>query len=359
MIRNVDFDRELEDIGGEVQEEVADVIDSGWFVLGDAVDTFETRFADYVGVDHGIGVNSGTDALKLSLRALGVSSGDEVLTVSHTAIATSAAIKEVGAQPVYVDINEDTMLLDVEQMEEAITDDTAAIVPVHLYGQPVDMEPLEKIAEEHRIPVVEDCSQAHGAEYRGKKVGSFGTISVFSLYPTKNLGAYGDGGIVVTNDAELAKTVRQLRQYGWSERYRTTRSGVNSRLDEIQAKIVDVKLDYLDEWNERRRELAAVYDDGLAETEVRRPDVRSDSTHVFHQYVVRSSSRDALSSNLQEKGIQTGIHYPLPNHTQPGYRQPKSLPVTEEVCSQVMSLPLHPYLSEEEVKQVVEEVRDL
>jgi dTDP-4-amino-4,6-dideoxygalactose transaminase len=348
----LDFGRELDHIGEDVVAALERVVDNGWFVLGSEVESFETRFAEYVKTGHCVGVNSGTDAIELSLRALGVEAGDRVVTVAHTATATAAAIRSIGADPVYVDVDPETMVMDVEAAADAITDRVAAVVPVHLYGHPVDMDPLLEFAAEHEIAVLEDCSQAHGATYRGAPVGSLGDAAAFSFYPTKNLGAYGDAGAVVTDDPTLAESVERLRQYGWETQYDPQSWGRNSRLDEMQAAILNIKLDRLPEWTDRRRAVADRYDELLSDASVMTPVRTDDVTHVFHQYVVRADRRDCLRDHLDRNGVDTLIHYPTPVHRQPGYHSDVSLPVTEQLCERIVSLPINPFLSPSEINRV-------
>jgi len=358
MIKIVDFGGEFSEISAQIKQAVDTVLPKGWFILGDEVKTFEKEFSRYVGAQYGVGVGSGTDAIMHSLRALGIGRGDEVITVSHTSIATASAISMTGAKPVFVDVAEDTMLMDVSKVKPKITNKTKAMLPVHLYGHPVDLNPLLEISEEHGIPVVEDCAQAHGAEYRGRKVGGIGALGAFSFYPTKNLGAYGDGGMVVTNDEELYRKLLMLRQYGWEERDRSIMKGVNSRLDEIQAAILRAKLKHLDKWNERRRKNATLYDELLKDTSVLAPMEKEYAKHVYHQYVVRSEGRDALKRCLEKEGVQTQIHYPIPVHKQKSFSLNSRLPTTERISSQVLSLPVHPFLHEEEVLGVAEHIRE-
>ena len=345
----------------ELDAAVTDVLAGGWYILGEQVAAFEREFAAYCGVAHGVGVGSGTAALQLALLACSIGPGDEVITVSHTAVATVAAIALAGARPVLVDIEPTTYTLDPQRLEPAITDRTRAVIPVHLYGQPADLAPILEIARRHSLRVIEDCAQAHGATYRGRRVGSFGDLACFSFYPTKNLGAAGDGGMVVTDDAELAERVRLLRQYGWRQRYVSEMAGLNSRLDELQAAILRVKLRYLDEWNERRRALAARYDALLAGSGVVTPAVREGCQHVYHLYVVRSQRRDALQAHLKAQGIGTIVHYPLAVHQQPAYADvaigPGGLAETERAAAEVLSLPLYPEMPDEHVERVAAAVR--
>ena len=341
----------------EIDAAILRVLDKGWYILGEEVKTFETEFAAYIGVAHGIGVGSGTEALHLALAACSIGPGDEVITVSHTAVATVAAIELAGATPVLADIEPDYYTLDPRQLEQAITPRTKAIIPVHLYGQPADLEPILCIARAHSLRVIEDCAQAHGAMYHGKRVGAWGDIACFSFYPTKNLGALGDGGMVVTYDPALARQARLLREYGWAERYVSHICGWNSRLDELQAAVLRVKLCCLDADNATRARLAAVLDETIASTTIATPKRRSDSTHVYHLYVVRSSERGELQTFLKARNVGALVHYPVPVHLQPAYqgrlRGSDSLPETERAAHEVLSLPMYPELSETELQAVI------
>jgi dTDP-4-amino-4,6-dideoxygalactose transaminase len=360
-IRSVDLKREYREVGAEINEAISRVLHSGWFVLGNEVAKFEKEFSEYAGIKHAIGVNSGSDALFLALKALGIGSTDEVITVSHTVVSTPDAIVRCGATPVFVDITPDTYCIDVERIEEKITERTKAILPVHLYGHPVDLDHITQLARRYELSVVEDACQAHGAEYKGKKVGSFGEIGCFSFYPTKNLGCYGDGGIVVTNDSDLAKNVEMLRNYGQSQRYQHDVVGVNSRLDELQAAILRVKLMRLDEWNKTRRELAKYYTELLEQTDIKLPVEKSYAKHVWHQFVVQLPQRDELQGYLKRNGVQTQIHYPIPVHKQKAYEgvgDSANLPVTETACAEILSLPLYPTLALAEISRVGELLRN-
>ncbi|HKS09128.1 MAG TPA: DegT/DnrJ/EryC1/StrS family aminotransferase [Pyrinomonadaceae bacterium] len=341
----------------EIEAAIKRVLESGRYILGDEVSAFEREFADYVGVREAIGVGSGTEALHLALVACGVGAGDEVITVAHTAVATVAAIELTGATPIFVDIEPDYFTLNPDQLEDAITSRTKAVIPVHLYGQPADLEAIITIAKQHGIKVIEDCAQAHGATYRDRRVGSWGDAACFSFYPTKNLGAIGDGGAVVTNDAALAEKVRSLREYGWSsERNVSHASGWNSRLDELQAAILRVKLRFLDSDNERRREIAALYDALLRDSDLILPLRREDATHVFHLYVVSSRERDELLARLREEGVGALVHYPVPVHLQPAYSGKNiyadRLTNTERISREILSLPIYPELTKEEIERV-------
>ena len=342
-----------------IETTVQRVLDSGWYILGEEVKAFEQEFAGYLGTGHALGVGNGTEALHLALAACGIGQSDEVITVSHTAGATVAAIELTGATPVLVDIDPRYFTLDVDRLEQAITPRTRAIVPVHLYGQPADMDAVMEIARRHNLRVVEDCAQAHGATWQRKRVGTIGDMGCFSFYPTKNLGALGDGGMVVTSDNQLAEKARLLREYGWAERFISHFPGWNSRLDEVQAAVLRVKLPFLDADNQARREIAAAYGELIGILDL--PTIRPGVEHVFHLYVTRSTRRDELLKYLREKGIGAAIHYPAPVHLQPAYRGRlpggEALPETERAAREILSLPIYPELQPDEVRQVVEAVR--
>ena len=346
-------------IGKEVDRAIQDVLTSGWFILGRQVEAFEHAFSAYLGGCETVAVGSGTEALHLALLACGVGPGDEVITVSNSFIATALAISYVGATPVFVDIEPSTHTLDPSQLSDRITLRTKAIIPVHLFGQPADMGAICGIAEERGLYVIEDACQAHGARYRGQPVGTIGDVGCFSFYPGKNLGAYGDGGAVTTRSAELAARVRMLRNYGQSRKYYHMIRGYNSRLDELQAAILSVKLRHLERWNEARRKIAARYDRELGPN-VTIPRTREGSHHVFHLYVVRARLRDRLQEWLANRGIETQIHYPIPIHLQDAYGDlglPSGcLPITEEASAQVLSLPMFPELTDVQVGRVIEAV---
>ena len=332
----------------EIDEAIHRVLDSGWYILGKEVSAFEKEFAEFIGVPYSIGVANGTDALELALRACDIGTGDEVITVSHTAVATVAAIELVGATPVFVDIEIGSYLMDPRQIETAMSARTKAILPVHLYGRPANLPAILEIARKHSLRIIEDCAQSHGASLNGIKTGAWGDVAAFSFYPTKNLGALGDGGMVVTGDPGLADQIRALREYGWKERYISDQPGMNSRLDEMQAAILRVKLRYLSQDNGRRQQLAAVYLDALRGSCFRLPSGCPEGTHAWHLFVVGHQRRDELLVFLRERGIGTGIHYPVPVHLQPAYRDRLSLrpplPNTEKAAAQVLSLPLYPEL---------------
>jgi len=331
------------------------VFKRSWFILGQELESFESDFAAYCAASHCVGVGSGTEALHLALRACGIGPGDEVITVSHTFIATALAIVWLGAVPVFVDIDPQTFTLDPAKLAEAITPRTRAILPVHLYGQCADMDPIMAVAKEHNLWVIEDAAQAHGATYKGKTAGSLGHLACFSFYPTKNLGAYGDAGSVVTNDADLDLKLRRLRNYGEAKKYHHESIGYNSRLDEMQASILRAKLPHLSGWNERRREIAKYYNQAITSHLVTCP-VEIQPRHIYHLYVILSEQRDALQEYLAEQGIHTQIHYPVPTHLQAAFRkQPcrsHDLSITEKVVRQVLSLPMYPTLKEHQLEQV-------
>lgn len=352
--------RRVED---EIDAAMDTVIDDTRFIGGEPVETFEQRFADFIGVDEGVGVASGTDAIFLGLKALGVGSGDEVITVSHTFVSTVDGIVHNDARPRFVDIDHSTYTMDPNQLEEAITDDTAAIMPVHLYGHPADIDPILEIANENDLHVLEDACQAHGALYKGERVGGFGDLSCFSFYPSKNLGAFGDAGFVATDDSRLANRIRMLREYGEFEKYEHRLVGYNSRMDSLQAAVLNAKLPELDLWNEDRRSVAGTYNEAFTKLPLQEPTVAEDAEPVYHLYVVRTNSereRDALRDHLSDRGISTGIHYPVPVHRQPSYKDMEwefdELPVTEEVASRILSLPMYPELSKNKLFTVIDAV---
>jgi dTDP-4-amino-4,6-dideoxygalactose transaminase len=336
----------------EIDDAVARVLDSGWYILGREAEAFENEFATFLGVRHAIGVASGTDSIVLALRACGVGPSDGVLTVSHTAVATVAAVELAGASPILVDIDPSTFTIDPNQLDDAVRRDWGvplkAIIAVHLYGHPADMPSIMEIAARHGLFVVEDCAQSHASALGAVPTGAWGHIAAFSFYPTKNLGALGDGGAVATNDAALAERVRRLREYGWRARYVSDEPGMNSRLDEMQAAILRIKLRHLHAENARRREIAAVYHGALSQTGLTLPGCAANALHVYHQYVVRSAARDTLRATLREHDIDTLIHYPVPVHLQPAYRgriRHAALDRTEAAAAQILSLPMFPELT--------------
>lgn len=352
----VDLSAQYQLIKGEILSALSSALERMNLFLGENVRLFEQEFGEYCGTHHCVGVGSGTDALILALRACGVGPGDEVITVANTFIATVEAIHAVGAKPVLVDVEPDTCTLDPSQIEAAITSYTRAIVPVHLYGRLADLTSIVDVARRHSLLVVEDACQAHGASKDGRRAGAFGDVGCFSFYFSKNLGAYGEAGAVVTNNPEIAQRVALLRDHGSPSKYQHSVLGVNSRLDELQAAILRVKLRYLDRWNEQRRAHAATYNQLLSGLGLRLPKIPNDGSHVFHLYVVRSDRRDALRTSLEGAGVATSIHYPIPVHLQPawtahGYR-PCLLPVTEALAGQILSLPLYPEMTTSQIERV-------
>jgi dTDP-4-amino-4,6-dideoxygalactose transaminase len=350
----------------EIDAAIMQVLESGQYILGRAVEQFEREFATYLALAHGIGCASGTDALELALRACGIGEGHLVFTVSHTAVATVAAIERAGAKPVLVDIEPGGFAMEPAALDAALRDPPpgrpAAILPVHLYGEPADLAAIGEIARAQRLRVIEDCAQSHGAVYRRRPAGSFGDIACFSFYPTKNLGALGDAGIVATADPALAEAAREIREYGWRERYVSARSGINTRLDPIQAAVLSVKLPRLKADNDRRQAIAARYDEGLSGLPIGLPRRRADTSHVFHQYVIRGKDRDRLREHLRASSIGTGIHYPMPVHLHPAYRSrvalgPTGLRNSEKAAGEILSLPIYPQLADDAVDRVIAEIR--
>jgi dTDP-4-amino-4,6-dideoxygalactose transaminase len=355
-----------------VDAAIARVLASGQYILGREVEAFEAEFAAWLGIGHAIGAGSGTDAIELALRACGIgggsgsSTGDLVFTVSHTAVATVAAIERAGAVPVLVDIEPGGFTMDPAALEAALAEPPrgrpSAILPVHLYGEPADLAPIITLARRHGMRVIEDCAQSHGAAYRGQPTGCIGDISCFSFYPTKNLGALGDAGMTATNNAEVAVALREIREYGWRERYVSARIGINTRLDPLQAAVLRAKLPRLDGDNARRQSIANRYDRGLAGLPLDLPRRRAECAHVYHQYVIRTAERDRLREHLRAAQIGTGIHYPVPVHLQPAYRGrlcefPAGLPETTRAAREILSLPIYPQLDGAAVNRVVTQVR--
>lgn len=362
MIPILDLSHQYAELKTDLEREVLKVLSSGQYILGENVKKFEKDFAKYNGAKHALGVASGTDALHLALMALGIGAGDEVITVSFTFIATVEAISYVGATPVFADIDPQTFNFDVKELEKKITPKTKAIMPVHLYGQPVDMDPILEIAKKYNLYVVEDCAQAIGAEYKGKKVGSFGDIGCFSFFPTKNLGTFGDGGMVTTNSDYLSERLASLRNHGSKVRYYHDEVGLNSRLDEIHAAILNVKFPHIDKWNAKRREVAYYYNELFKDVpEIQTPVELANTTCVYHQYTVKTPARDQLVESLKQKGVMAMIYYPMPIHLQAAFKnagfKQGSLPVTEDLTTQVMSLPMFPEITREQQQQVADAVK--
>ena len=345
----------------QIDDAILRVLTGGRYVLGDEVEALEAEFAKYIGVKYAIGVANGTDAIEIALRALGISVGDEVITVSHTAVATISAIESAGAKPVLVDIDPDTFTLNVSQLKEVFTKKTKAIIAVHIYGQSADIDKIQKFCNENNLRLIEDVAQAHGAKLRGGRLGSFGDVSCFSCYPTKNLGAIGDAGLIVTNNEDTSKKIKMLRQYGWAERYVSDIRGRNSRLDEIQAAILRVKLTGLDADNEKRAELANLYNSMLVNLPIKVPAVRPNASHVFHLYVIRVKERDRLNKYLVSKNIFPGIHYPVPIHLQPAYANSIKIAAkmdeTEIAANEVLSLPIYPELKHSDIQTICEHIK--
>jgi dTDP-4-amino-4,6-dideoxygalactose transaminase len=363
IVPYLDLQAQYRALRGEVLRALENVCESTRFAQGPATSDFEAKFAAYCGVDHCISLNSGTSALHLALRCLDVGPGDEVVTVSMSFIATAWAISYAGAKPVFVDIEPVRRVMDPEKLEEAITPRTKAIIPVHLYGMPADMDRINAIAERHGLPVIEDAAQAHGAKHRGKRVGQFGTIACFSFYPGKNLGAYGEGGALVTNDASMAQRARSLRDHAQSQKYFHDEIGYNYRMDSFQGAVLSIKLKYLDAWNAARIDRARYYTELLKGSTYKLPADVSDSECIWHCYVIETSERDRIHSALRDLGIQTAVHYPLPIHLQKAYAhlgyKSGDLPVTEALCEHCLSLPIYPELSKHNISRVATALLDV
>lgn len=353
------FSREYEELHRPIDKVIARVFSSGSFILGKEVEGFEKDFARYLGVKHVVCVGNGLEALQIGMMASGIKKGDEIITTSLSAVATTIAITLLGAIPVFVDIDE-YFELDVSSLEKSITKRTRAILPVHLYGQSVDMDEITKIATKYDLMIFEDACQGHGACYDGKKLGTIGSFGAFSFYPTKNLSCYGDGGAIATNDDSLALKCRMLRNYGQKDRYIHEYQGINSRMDEVQASILRVKLPHLDIWNAKRQKIAAYYDSNLTVVgDIEIPKKRDNATHVYHQYVIRTKKRDLLLKRLHTHSIPALIHYPVPIHKQPCYKEFNKfyLPRVENACQELLSLPIHPYMLENEVVNITEIIK--
>jgi len=358
----VDLKIQYEAIKEEINNAVLGVLQSSHFILGPQGKALEEEVAAYHGVKHAVAVASGTDALHLALLAAGIKRGDEVITTPFTFIATAEAASYIGAVPVFVDIDPKTFNMDLSKIEAAITKKTKAILPVHLYGQPVEMDGLMQIAKKHGLKMIEDCAQSFGAEYRGKKTGTFGEFGCFSFFPSKNLGGYGDGGMVITDDTKLAERLLSLRNHGSHVRYFHDEIGYNSRLDEIQAAIIRIKFKHIDEYNTKRRNNALLYNKYFAGSDIQTPSEQNGTKHVFHQYTIRIKNRDAIKKKLDDGKITSSmIYYPVPLHLQTAYKdlgmRPGSMPKTEQVALEVLSLPMYPELTEEQIKTVAEAVK--
>ncbi len=355
-INFVDLNKQYNHIKLEVDDAIQRVIKNSSFIGGEEVRLFEEEFAYYCEASCCVGVNSGTDALKFICMALDIKEGDEVILPVNTFIATALGVSSVGAIPVFVDCEDGTYNIDTGKIEEKITSRTKAIIAVHLYGQPAEMDPILEIAQRHKLYVIEDACQAHGAFYKDRRVGTFGIASAFSFYPGKNLGAYGDGGAVITNDTGVTEKIKKLREYGQEEKYVHTEMGTNSRLDGLQAAVLRVKLKYLDEWNDKRNNVAAYYYDSLKDFQINLPRTKPDRNHVFHLFVIETDNRDELLQFLKQKETFCGIHYPVPLHFQGVYRElghkAGDFPVSERLASRILSLPIYPELRKEEVDYI-------
>jgi len=357
----LDLKEQFLTIKEEVMAALEQVLETCEFILGPNVSAFEQEIAEYLGVKHAIGVGNGTDALVLIFDALGIGPGDEVITSPYTFFATAECVSRLGAKPVFVDINPITLTIDPEKLEQAITTRTKAVIPVHIFGRAVDMPRIMDIASRHDLFVVEDACQSIGGEIEGKKLGTFGNAGAFSFFPTKNLGAYGDGGLVVTDDDELAERVRMLRAHGSKVKYHNELIGYNSRLDEMQAAVLRVKLRHLNEWDSRRREIALEYNKLLKDLPLQLPDPGDKGEHVFHLYTILTDNREELRAYLKSRGVETGVYYPTPLHLQPayadlGYRR-GDFPVSESACERNLSLPMYPDLTDEQIHYVAETLR--
>jgi len=360
IVPMVDLKRQYQGIKKEIFQVITEIFNNGQYILGPRVSEFEKKIADYYGVSEAVGVASGTDAIHLSINALGIGEGDEVITTPFTFFATVEAILYTGARPVFVDVEQDTFNMDAGQIEAKITDKTRAILPVHIFGQMADMEKISKIAKRHGLKVIEDCAQSFGANLNGKKAGSFGNTGCFSFYPSKNLGGYGDGGIIILNNTKIADEVRKLRNHGSKSSYIHESVGFNSRLDEIQAGILLVKLKYIDEYNIARRQKAALYTELLSD-KVKCPVEKKGAYHVFHQYTIRSNKRQEIQKKLRDKRVSSVVYYPVPLHLQEalrflGYRE-GDFPVTEKSAKEVLSLPIYPELEESVIEKIAEIIR--
>jgi len=357
----IDLKAQYQDIKDEIDEAIQRVVESTAFVDGEELTGFENEFAEFCGVKYGVATSSGSTALDLTLLAFGIGEGDEVITTPATFIATSEAISHTGAQIVFADIEPDSYNIDPKEIEKKITSRTRALIPVHLFGQPCDMDPIIELASKHNLVLIEDSAQSHGAEYKGKRVGQFGDASIFSFYPGKNLGAYGHAGIVLTDREDIANKVKLLANHGRHEKYEHLMEGYNYRADAIQTAVLRVKLKHLVNWNEKRRENAKIYNSLLEAIPVVTPEEKEYAKHVYHLYVIKSEKRAQIAGWLKSKSISTGIHYPIPLHLQPAYKYldlgQGSFPITEEFCSQALSLPMFPELKENEIKLIVDEIK--
>lgn len=358
----LDLQVQYEKLKEEMDNAILEVVESGRYILGENVKTFEKEMAEFTGAKYAIGVANGTDALHLTLEAYGIEEGDEVITTPFTFFATAEVISQVGATPIFVDIDKDTYNIDVNKIEEKITDKTKAIMPVHIFGQPADMDKIMDIAEKHNLIVIEDACQAIGSSYKGKEIGSIGHAGCFSFFPTKNLGCYGDGGMIVTNDEEIAEKLRMLRFHGQKVKYYNEILGYNSRLDEMQAAILRIKLRHLKDWNEKRRQHSYRYNELLKDTPLKTPVELEDIYSVYHLYILQSEERENLLSHLKENGVSTGIYYPVPLHLQNVYKdlgyKEGDLPNAEYTSKRTFALPLYPEMTKEQQDYIVEKVKE-
>ena len=359
MIKFNNFNTEYNFIKSEIDASISRVISSGWYILGIELSNFEKLFSKYLNANYCVGVGSGTDALTISLMSLNIGKGDEVITTSLTAYPTITGILNSGAKPVLVDVYKSNALIDVEKIEAKINKKTKAIIPVHLYGQSCDMNMITKIAKKHNLAVVEDCAQATGAIYKGKKVGTIGDCGAFSFYPTKNLGAYGDGGAIITNSEKIYLKAKLYRNYGQEDKYNHTLNGLNSRLDEIQAAVLATKLKFLDNWNRKRREIAKKYSTELETVDFLKND--SDSLHVHHLYVIKSNNRDKLMNHLTKNEVETLIHYPLPINKQKAFfkMENETYENADKITKQILSLPINPWLKDDEINSIIEIINSI
>jgi dTDP-4-amino-4,6-dideoxygalactose transaminase len=355
----VDLKAQYSEIKEEVNIAINNILDNTSFIMGKPVEEFENAFAAYCNAKNCIGVSSGTSALYIALKAIGIKEGDEVIVPSHTFIATAEAALELNAKVIFAEVDKETFTIDPNSIKEKITNNTKAIIPVHLYGQPCNMDPIIEIAKEHNLTIIEDCAQSHGAEYKGKKV-PISTVGCFSFYPGKNLGAYGDAGAIVTNDEEIAEKARMLINHGRKkgDKYIHTILGTNHRIDALQAAILNVKLKHIDSWNEKRRNNAKIYNNLLKDT-LPIPKEEEYAKHVYHLYVIKAKNRDKLRDFLKEKGISSGIHYPIPLHLQPALKDTENnLNITEDICKNIVSLPMFPELTEEQINYIAETIKE-
>lgn len=369
IVRFNDLKKQYTDVQDEIAQSLKEVFDRGQFILGSQVEAFENEFAEYCGADYAVGVGSGTEALHLALIAAGIRSGDRVITVPNTAVPTVSAITFARATPVFVDIDPATYTMDVNQLEDVLKkykgekNKPKAVIPVHLYGQCAEMDPILHLARRYGLKIIEDACQAHGSLYKSRKAGTMGDAGCFSFYPTKNLGAYGDGGAVITNEKSLAARLRMLRNYGEVKKYEHRIKGFNSRLDELHAAVLRRKLRHLDTWNESRRRVAKLYHSLLQDAEVILPHEAKDHRHVYHLYVIRHRHRNALRAHLLQHGVETAIHYPIPVHLQQAYadlgRKKGSYPVAEKIAKEIVSLPLYPGIERAQVERVCMVIRQL